>query len=273
VRAALLALSCIACGAPRGVAPSEPELTVMTYNVNFGLAGDEETLAAIGRQPADVVLLQETNEAWESAIRERYTALYSHMRFFPTDRLPAGGMAILSAHPIRRVRRSPSAVGWFFAASAIVDLPSGPVQVVNVHLKPQIDDRGSFIGGRYATPPERAREMRAHVRRLVDPSLPVIIAGDFNENERGGLEELETRGFRSALVEHEPHATTWRWSAMMMQMELRLDHVAYRPDRLTCLDAHTIEAGRSDHIPVIASFVRSEARVPNGRSMLSYFVR
>ncbi|HLU68856.1 MAG TPA: endonuclease/exonuclease/phosphatase family protein, partial [Kofleriaceae bacterium] len=64
----------------------------MTYNVNYGTAGDEETLALIAQSGADVVLLQETNPAWERALRRALSGTYPHMAFLHADRR-AGGLA------------------------------------------------------------------------------------------------------------------------------------------------------------------------------------
>src|ERR1041384_3531070 len=45
-----------------------PGLRLMSYNVNFGLAGDPQGAAAIAAGSPDVVVLQETNEQWEAAL-------------------------------------------------------------------------------------------------------------------------------------------------------------------------------------------------------------
>ncbi|MCA9616405.1 MAG: endonuclease/exonuclease/phosphatase family protein, partial [Myxococcales bacterium] len=50
------------------VAPTSNRLRVATYNVNFGLAGEATTTDAITALEVDVLLLQETNAAWERAL-------------------------------------------------------------------------------------------------------------------------------------------------------------------------------------------------------------
>lgn len=77
---------------------AQPALRLMTYNVNFGIPGDEPTLAAIERGDADVVFLQEINAAWERELRARFAGTYPHLAFYP--RGGAGGLAILSRWPL-----------------------------------------------------------------------------------------------------------------------------------------------------------------------------
>ena len=50
-------------------APSGPTVTLATYNVNYGVAGDPDTRKTIAELDADVVFLQETNEAWGARAR------------------------------------------------------------------------------------------------------------------------------------------------------------------------------------------------------------
>src|SRR5688572_19858244 len=80
------ALALAACAQPEIRVPETPRageatLKVMTYNVNYGIAGDEDTLAAVEGQGADLVMLQETTPEWESHLRARFSARYPHISF------------------------------------------------------------------------------------------------------------------------------------------------------------------------------------------------
>src|SRR2546421_13053718 len=87
----LLLAGCFAPPArqPLAVSPQTPRISVLTYNVNFGIAGDPQTLRAIAHDDADVVFLQETNDRWECALRAQLSLAYPHMQF--KQRPPAGG--------------------------------------------------------------------------------------------------------------------------------------------------------------------------------------
>ena len=133
-------------------------LRVATYNVNY--AGDHDAvLAAIADTDADVVLLQETTPSWERALRRRFGDRYPHMSFHHWRR-SAGGLAVLSRHPIDADELIPPAASWFPAQRAVIAAPGGPVQVLHVHLRPAID-HGDWVRGFFSTPPIKIG--RAHV--------------------------------------------------------------------------------------------------------------
>jgi endonuclease/exonuclease/phosphatase (EEP) superfamily protein YafD len=260
-----LFLGAISCGGSGGslarsgveVADFEqrPTIRVMTYNVNYGLAGDDETLAAIRRGGADVVLLQETNAAWERVLRGALARDYLHMDF--RHCCTAGGLAVLSRHPFTDGGYLPARSGWFPAWRVIVRAPVGELQLLNVHLRPQIGDDGSVVSGVLSTPPVRVQEMVGFYPEL-QPALPTIVAGDFNESRSGGaVAFLEERGFRNALPQMDGPQSTWRWPTSLGEIRLQLDHLVYR--RLRLVHGEVVEAGRSDHLPVVGVFAPAEA--------------
>lgn len=82
----------------RAPTPGQRTLAVLSYNLNYGLAGDAETLDAIAKQPSDLVLLQETSEEWEVALRERFGAEYSYVQF--RHCCLAGGLGVMSKYEV-----------------------------------------------------------------------------------------------------------------------------------------------------------------------------
>ena len=91
---ALLPLCLASCAhAPRTAkapAPGAPTLTVMTYNVNFGLAGDATTLKTLTDADADLVLLQETTPEWEAVVRPLVKTRWPYQTWRHSD--GAGGL-------------------------------------------------------------------------------------------------------------------------------------------------------------------------------------
>jgi len=78
----LLVAVCGACAErrqPRPASTGKDSVLVMTYNVNFGLAGDPETLEAIRSADADLVFLQETDATWERSLRSLAHGRYPHV--------------------------------------------------------------------------------------------------------------------------------------------------------------------------------------------------
>jgi endonuclease/exonuclease/phosphatase family metal-dependent hydrolase len=127
------------------------------------------------------------------------------------------------------------------------------VQVLNVHLRPPMSDRGSIVSGYFSTKPVREREISAFAGAL-DPQLPTLIVGDFNESEQGRAGQwLARHGYRSALPQFAPYAKTWRWQTSVGTLRGRYDHLCYDA-RLTPLRVEVRDAGRSDHLPVVGVF-------------------
>jgi endonuclease/exonuclease/phosphatase family metal-dependent hydrolase len=260
----LVGVVAAACGpapqAARRPAPGEIALRVMTYNVNYGIPGDADTLAAIRDCDAEVVFLQETNPAWERALHASLGHRYPVVDF--VHRPAAGGMGFLSRYGVleSEVLEPPNG-GWFPARRVVLDTPLGPVQFLGVHLRPQISDSGSAVSGYFTTGDERLAEIGAYVEHL-DPTLPTLVLGDFNEGPSGeAVTFLAERGYRSALDRFDPGRDTWHWRLSVGELSFQLDHIVHDA-RLEPIDVRVVTAGRSDHIPVVGTFVRPAEVAP-----------
>ena len=267
-RIAAVVVTCAACAggegsstprsaptAPPTAIAAAPAMLLMTYNVNFGVAGDADTIALVRDSGADVVLLQETNDAWERALRPAVASIYPHVAFLHADRR-AGGLAFLSRHPIELKEQHASPIGWFPAWRAVVDGPLGRVQILNLHLRPPGREDGSYLRGYFSSQTPRLEETLAHLE-LVDPELPAILAGDFNEDARGkSVAHLAGLGFVSALDATRPAQPTWRWTVAGKEIRWQLDHILL-PPALRAAEVWVVEGGSSDHMPVMARIQRA----------------
>ena len=255
---ALLVLVACASGGdgPPPLPDTAPRLRVMTYNMNFGVAGDRQGIDAIASAKPDLVLLQETNDVWEKAI---VAALpYPHHRFQgPKNEWVAGGLGVLSKWPIKTIEQLDTDAGPFFAWRIVIDAPGGPLQAVNVHLHPPMDmQSGSWVIGYFSTRAVREAEARDHIAKI-DPKLPTIIAGDFNEEDEGrAIGLFLARGMANALPRFRPDADTWQWGVGATTLKFRLDHILYDEAHFRAVGADVVDKGRSDHAPVWADLVR-----------------
>ncbi|MDX2090564.1 MAG: endonuclease/exonuclease/phosphatase family protein [Kofleriaceae bacterium] len=255
--ACLLLSACAKSGA--GVEAGTPDagqLRVVSYNVNFGLAGDPEGVRALAPLNADLIFLQETNEVWEQAFIDAFQRRYPHHAFADPEDMPAGGMGVLSRFPIARIEKLPSYGGMFFAWRVLVDTNLGRIQVLDVHLRPPISDGGSWVVGYFSTRENRLREIEYHLAKL-DPALPALIVGDFNEEKDGlALGRLAALGYHDAIGQHAGAQRTWEWRLSSgVTLKFQLDHILY-DERLIAVKANIHEAGRSDHKPIWADFER-----------------
>jgi len=253
---ALACLAALGCAPTRKPAePTGPHFSVLTYNVNFGGPRPDLAAEAIRNADADVVALQETNPAWERFLRPRLEERYAHVRFRHCG--GAGGMAFLSKWPLRERAYARPEAGWFPGWVVEIQTPVGPVQFLNVHLRPPVSGRGSVgIGPYFSTKPIRLAEVQALHKRL-EPGKPTIILGDFNEDDSGrAVRWLRGQGMTDALREFDRRTSTWRWRTRYLTLRHRLDHILYSPE-LHCLSAGVVKAGGSDHYPVIALFQKA----------------
>jgi endonuclease/exonuclease/phosphatase (EEP) superfamily protein YafD len=237
----LLALA--ACDGPE-------RLRLLSYNVNFGLAGDIAGVRAVGHAKADLVVLQETNAAWERALIGTLGRRYPHVRFADPEGMPAGGLGVMSRFPIVALDALPSDGGFFVAWRIVVDTNLGRIQILNVHLRPPTTDSGNWVVGLFSTRGNRLRELTQHLTRL-DKALPTLIAGDFNEQGDGlALQHAASLGYVDAIAQYAGTKRTWEWRlGSGPTLSYQLDHILYDA-RFTAVAARIEETGGSDHKPI-----------------------
>jgi endonuclease/exonuclease/phosphatase family metal-dependent hydrolase len=218
-------------------------VVVASYNLNFGLSGDPETLAAALATDADVLVLQEVTEDWVAAFDP--VEDWTHRIWHPDP--AAGGIAVLSRFPLREQELLPSPVGWFPALSVRVATPLGELTVLGLHLMPPVAPVGSFVVGALTTDDERLRELDAYMS-VLDPSTPTVVVGDFNERDGDAVGLLLDQGYRPAV----PPEDTWRWPVGPITLRGQLDHIFVGPG-LVAGGGQVLQQGRSDHLPLVAT--------------------
>jgi endonuclease/exonuclease/phosphatase family metal-dependent hydrolase len=252
----------VACVDARTVVPAPPlkpahQLRVMSYNVYFVRAGDPDTIDAIASADPDVVFLQETTPRWARALVGRLGATYPHRYFEGPDRWPAEGMGLLSRYPIVAVERLERVV-LYFAWRVVLDTHLGPIQVLHVHLRAAKTDGNGWPLRYFATDDDRLREIEYFVEEL-DPRLPTLIVGDFNEETHGRAMQFLLAGgdYADAIAEHAGKTRTWEWRVAGFTLRLQLDHILH-DEHFVAVTAGILEAGNSDHKPVWADLERIE---------------
>jgi len=251
---AALALACGCVSTRKPEKPVGPHFRVLTYNVNFGGPRPDLAVRAIRVADADIVCLQETTPAWERYLVNRLKQTYPHAAFRHFG--GAGGQAILSRFPVKELAYVLPTAGWFPGWIVEARTPLGPVQILNVHLRPAVSDTGTLsVGAYYSTKATRLDEIRWFYG-VLKPDRPHIVLGDFNEGGSGrAVSWLRAQGMKNALQEFDRSTETWRWRTSVGTVRGRLDHILHAP-RLHCFSARVVKGGASDHLPVVAVFGR-----------------
>jgi endonuclease/exonuclease/phosphatase family metal-dependent hydrolase len=253
----LLAVPLLArCAVPafpaRSPTPGSAHYSVMSYNVECGKHDDPTIIDAVGAGDADIACLQETTPKYELALRRRYAARYPYQLYQHNHPNPgAAGLAVLSRFPIVDRGHRPAPHGWHPAWYVDVETPSGTIQILHVHLRAKLSGRKNDLIALLTVSGDHLREID-HFMRWSVSDKPTLVVGDFNEEPDGAaIGWLEARGYRNALPLFEPGRHTWRHPLLAWELRQTLDHIlfdsAFQP-----LDARVIDAGRSDHLPVVA---------------------
>jgi endonuclease/exonuclease/phosphatase family metal-dependent hydrolase len=230
---------------------------VLTYNVNWGGARPDLAVEIIRDSGAQIVCLQETTPQWENNLRRALAKDYPFAEFrISRDRM-GGGLAFLAKVPAQQVAYIPSETGWFDGWIMKFGTTIGPVQVINVHLRPPISDGGSWVSGYLTTDDDRRLEMeRFYAKREVQ--TPTLALGDFNDGESSPVVRwLQNKGMVNCLPQFDRSSPTWKWKYGVITLKRRMDHILYSLE-LDCASARVIPAGASDHFPVEAIFTQAK---------------
>lgn len=222
-------------------------ISILTYNVNYHFINND-VVNILDSINADVVCLQETNAKWENILEEGLKNKYPFIQF--KHRGTAGGLAILSKYPIIQNNYVRNQVGWFPAWVVTIKKDQDSIQILNTHLKPGLTRKGRIGWNAYFKAEEvHVNELEQFIKTL-DPKLPAIILGDFNENDKGkAMKWLQNEGFEDALPKFDKRSKTWRF----VVLRGRYDHIVSN-NKLSCTNANVYKLGKSDHFPLFGMF-------------------
>lgn len=248
---------------------------VLQFNMQFGQMWDDiypdrapirlsATLAEIRRHQADILLLQEVEQALPDGMQSEpppnygqlrreltgYDSCFSYPRQDPRE-LPFGiGLAIFSRWPLRDVMRQ--------------DLPSPPIEFEFLGRKTTPTDR-LLIGAKTTIGARELQLFNTHLlaffmlgassttnpfqRNLVAEHLaaaqgPTILGGDFNVSKHGSLvQQFADCGFATV----QDKEVTWRRRPFV------LDHI-FHNGLLRCVSHSVVQTPASDHHVIVADF-------------------
>jgi vancomycin resistance protein VanJ len=253
----LLGLGCGCRTTRTATTPTSPHIKVLTYNVNYAGARPDLAAEIIIRSGAEIVCLQETTPQWAQYLRWALGHEYRFMQFRDSKHRMGGGLGFLAKVPVREVAYIPSETTWFDGWIMKFETAIGPMQVINVHLRPPISDSGSWVSGYFTTDDDRRLEMEKFYQAR-EPQTPILVLGDFNDGENSAVVRwLEGKGLINALPQFNRYSPTWQWQTSVVTLKRRMDHILYSP-QFDCAAARVNPAGASDHFPVEATLTKAK---------------
>jgi len=244
------------CGAsplePRDPDPGAFHFTVETYNLNNDDGADLATVETIGNARSDIVCVQEITDVSRAAIEARYAAIYPYRLFKVDPTGGAAGLGIMSRFPVidggwREGKWHPA---WYY----FIETPKGRFGILNAHLRNATGQHGNTVQSYLRTDEDHLEEIKYFTAQCTKV-MPTLVLGDFNEGPSGAaVQYLETDGFQNVLPLFHPGQPTWRYKATVGgQFTQTLDHILF-DSSFVPLNAWVVNAGGSDHLPVVAHF-------------------
>ena len=231
--------------APLVAAAGGSTLKVMTVNVLYRASNDDQIVAEIAAEQADVVLFQELTKARQSLLgRLAVTHPWQiSCADSSTTRPWRCDVAIVSRHPWEAAAAAAVGTTATKLAWARFGADRGHLLVASVHLQwPLISDQ--------------AAQLRAVRDRLATHAGPMVVAGDLNAAPWSAA----VRGFtrQSRLRSAGGFTPTWPrrtfvhgHACAVCIPQMQIDHVFVSP-QVRVLDVRTGRDVGSDHLPLIA---------------------
>jgi endonuclease/exonuclease/phosphatase family metal-dependent hydrolase len=156
--------------APALAAPEQPgKIKVMTFNVHFANRDADALAALIESEKPGLIAFQEITRPIIDPLRDRVGAQYP---YFLVDDATNPRLAIASRYPLTGFALPE---GIWRAQWALVETPSGPLVVWNVHSPPSVD-QGDWEWQR--------RTFQAIADNLAPEECPTIVMGDLNTTDQ-----------------------------------------------------------------------------------------
>jgi endonuclease/exonuclease/phosphatase family metal-dependent hydrolase len=240
-------------------APQQAHLKIVTYNVNWGFVHPDKVARYLATENADVVCLQETHRHWKESLNKQLSRQYPYGIFREWGN--AGGIAIISKYELQDANLIEPNGTWFPALYTWIDTPVGKIQILNVHLRPPVSDEGKVSAWAYLKTGDFHKMELDWFLARTNPNQPMIILGDFNEDEKGkAIRQLFAAGWTNALSRYDKKTDTWKWKTSAgLELKNRYDHILYN-SFLDCTAAKVTESDASDHSPVTAVIIQKQIK-------------
>lgn len=203
----------------------------------------------------DIIVLQETHSFSEKHLEKCFKASHPYQLFCDQKTSKSeNGLGILSKYPIVQNIYFPPKYGWFPGWLYVIKTPNGYLQVLNVHLNPPLvsdDNIGLLCEGLWLTPKFRLQEISYYCKHL-NPHIPTIIAGDFNESDNGiACNFLRNCRYIDIISKKISNwIITWHYKFACFTLTGRYDRI-YTTRDIRTISCQILPKGYSDHYPIV----------------------
>jgi len=245
----------------RVIAGSDPQLTVMTFNIAFNRADDALLVESIRESGADVVALQEVDEIRGDLLSDELVDIYPYQAIYTYDWGPAVGLAVLSQYPILsdEIISDPHNGFPIFLVTSI-DMDGEVIQVVNGHPAPPGFSRQGYYS--------RGVESVEILLNEVNTGEKTLLLGDLNATDQSEVyARIRQAGFSDAWRDagrgfgltypnpgfYDPKGQYYwyRNANISVPRLIRIDYI-FHTDDFTATEGWVGSDAGSDHLPVLA---------------------
>lgn len=215
------------------------ELRIVSFNVEASTVNQDKVLAWMNGLEADIVVLLESSEDWESSIEETNVP-YSIKSDLPQDR--RYGITVLGkgadATELHRIGEAEDPVVRIESR-----LNGEPVVVYAVHPRPGTSEDGAAL----------RNEVLEQVADLVQQeTTPVVVIGDLNATPwSAAFRQLQTDANLVNSLDGYGFQATWP-AGMPFGLSIPIDHMLHTPE-LTTSDRVVGPDLGSDHLPLLVT--------------------
>jgi endonuclease/exonuclease/phosphatase (EEP) superfamily protein YafD len=223
-----------------------PTIKLLSANVLFENHSSARLLEIVREESPDLVLLLEYTPEWAQMVGE-LRAAYPHHVEVPARR--AFGIALFSRYELDGA--AAFSLEEKAAIQARVRTPSGPLEVIGVHLfSPTSPWRSSM----------RNRQLDDLAARLAEVKGPLAVIGDFNITPYSPFFQdwLAHTGLTDA---RRGRAVSPSWPTQLPLVAIPIDHCAVSHE-VTIVAHRVLQAFGSDHYPILAELALAPPEVP-----------
>lgn len=208
------------------------ELSISSFNINYGNRKIKYTCEKILESGSDVVLIQEASKRFEYGAKEYLSDTYPYLWFSGPYSREAGRFAVLSKMPILNKKYHKKSIALFGFQTFKIASSGNIINFIHVHLnppgRPVSNTIGAVISSIYKNEKIHIKELN-NIMKTYNKNKPTLVIGDFNcFPSVGAYNALVTRGFIDAHLSIDPKANlipTWGMTIRKFAFRFRIDYI------------------------------------------------